>query len=213
MDLNVLGRDVIVQPFIHVFIGDAQGNNTLLGHYNGSGELKYPYRDCKYKYPDMDDPNPQCTYVTISSMKKLKRRKRKAIRDNASKKKRKKIYQNASKHDVDIIFNQPDFPLADDIHGLYGMTPPDKLHASYSGLLKYAMETLQHMYGKRKKQLLALAMLDELHQDLCFILSRNSERDRPRPSVRNGVMDSTKTQSSERLGNFYNLLCLSHTTK
>ena len=93
------------------------------------------------------------------------------------------------------------------------MTPPDKLHASYSGLLKYAMETLQHMYGKRKKQLLALAMLDELHQDLCFILSRNSERDRPRPSVRNGVMDSTKTQSSERLAHFYNLLCLLHTTK
>ena len=50
MDLNVLGRDVVVQPFIYVFIGDAQGNNTLLGHYNGSGELKRPYRDCKYKY-------------------------------------------------------------------------------------------------------------------------------------------------------------------
>ena len=69
------------------------------------------------------------------------------------------------------------------------------------------------MYGKRKKQLLALATLDELHQELSFILSRNSERDRPRPSLRNGIMDSTKTQSSERLGNVFNLLCLSYTEK
>ena len=75
----------------------------------------------------------------------------------------KKIYKKASKHDVDIIFNHPDFPLADDIHGLYGMTPPDKLHASYRRLRKYAMETLQDMYGMRKKELLALATLDELH--------------------------------------------------
>ena len=67
------------------------------------------------------------------------------------------------------------------------------------------------MYGKKKKDLLALAALDELHQELSYILSRNSERDRPLNSVRNGIIDSTKTQSSELLGNFYSLLCLSYT--
>ena len=56
------------------------------------------------------------------------------------------------------------------------MTPPEVLHASYSGLMKYAMETLQSMYGKGKKDLLALATLDELHQELSYILSRNSQR-------------------------------------
>ena len=94
--MNVLGRDVVVQPFIHVFIGDAQGNNTLLGHYNGSGELKCPYHDCRCKYINMDDPNPKCRCITISSMKMLKRRKRKAIENKATKKEREKIYKKAS---------------------------------------------------------------------------------------------------------------------
>ena len=67
------------------------------------------------------------------------------------------------------------------------------------------------MYGKKKKDLLALAALDELHQELSYILSRNSERDRPRNFVRNGIIDSTKTNSFERLVNFYSLLCLSCT--
>ena len=32
--------------WIHFFIGDTQGNNTWLGHYNASCPMRRPYRDC-----------------------------------------------------------------------------------------------------------------------------------------------------------------------
>ena len=44
---TVMGRDEIVKPFIHFFIGDREGLNKWLGHYSGSKEgVGHPYRDC-----------------------------------------------------------------------------------------------------------------------------------------------------------------------
>ena len=43
-------------------------------------------------------------------------------------------------------------------------------------------------------------------------LTRQSDRDLPRRSIRNGILDSTKSQSSERKGNLLCLLCIAHTT-
>ena len=56
-----------------------------------------------------------------------------------------------------------------------------------------------------------MATLDRLHQELSLQITRNSDRDSPRGSARNGIIDSTKTQSTERRGNFFRLLCLSYT--
>ena len=42
---------------------------------------------------------------------------------------------------------------------------------------------------------------------------RQSERDFPRGSIRNGIIDGTKIQSSERRGNLLRLLCISYTTE
>ena len=33
---TVMGKEVIVKPFIHFFIGDTEGMNKWLGHYSGS---------------------------------------------------------------------------------------------------------------------------------------------------------------------------------
>jgi hypothetical protein len=51
---TVMGRDVIVKPWIHFFVGDTSGNNRWLGHFNSSGNITCPYRDCECTFVDMD---------------------------------------------------------------------------------------------------------------------------------------------------------------
>ena len=54
-------------------------------------------------------------------------------------------------------------------------------------------------------------MLGKLHQQFSGEIQRQSGRDFPRGSVRNGIMDGTKCQSSEIRGDIFLLLCLVHT--
>ncbi len=42
-------------------------------------------------------------------------------------------------------------------------------------------------------------------------LKRQSERDFPRGATRNGIVDGTKCQASERRGNLFSLTCIVHT--
>ena len=206
-DFVVKGKEVRCKVFIHCVIGDTQGNNVWLGHFNGSGRLKRPYRDCECCFDDMDNSNPQCKYVTQESMQAIKRRRLNAT----SKTKAEDVDKEVSKHNVRRIFDNEDMPLSDEVHGIYGMTPPELLHASYSGIIEYSMVTLEMMFGNKNVERKALATLDRLHQELSLQITRNSDRDSPRGSARNGIIDSTKTQSTERRGNFFRLLCLSYT--
>ena len=57
---TTLGRVVKVKVWIHFIIGDMQGNNRWLAHYNSYGNVKRPYRDCKCSYADMASSNPNC---------------------------------------------------------------------------------------------------------------------------------------------------------
>ncbi len=45
------------------------------------------------------------------------------------------------------------------------------------------------------------------------MIQRQSERDFPRGSLRNDLIDGAKCQSSERKGNLFQLLCIAHQTK
>ena len=56
-----------------------------------------------------------------------------------------------------------------------------------------------------------LIKLDSLHQTISGHIGHQSEKDYPRGSVRNGILDGTKCQSSERRGNLFQLLCIAHT--
>jgi hypothetical protein len=52
-----------------------------------------------------------------------------------------------------------------------------------------------------------------LHHNLVVASLKQSERDMPRMSLRNGVTDGTKMTASERVGNMFILLCCAiHTT-
>ena len=97
-------------------------------------------------------------------------------------------------------------PLSDQVHGPYKMTPPELLHISGSGLIKYMFQTLKYLLSPMFQ-----IIIDALHQRLFQDIARQSEKDFPRGSNRNGILDGTKSQSTENRGNLFLLLCLAHT--
>ena len=87
------------------------------------------------------------------------------------------------------------------------MCPPELLHTLDAGSTVYIQESLQGLIsgGKCREE------LDAQHIRMSSTIRRQSERDFPRGSVRNGLIDSTRCQSSERKGNFFLLMCIAHT--
>ncbi len=57
-------RPVVGKVSIHYCVGDSQGNNCWLGHFNGSGNLNHPYQDCNCQKWDIDKPTANCQYHT-----------------------------------------------------------------------------------------------------------------------------------------------------
>ena len=95
MKMKVKGKFVTGIVWIHFFIGDTAGNNTWLAHYNGSGKLKRPYRDCQCNFGKMSHPDPKCTYITLNEMRETKRQKI----DATTNQEKDEIFQVISKHD------------------------------------------------------------------------------------------------------------------
>jgi hypothetical protein len=83
------------------------------------------------------------------------------------------------------------------------MMPPDLLHTSGSGL-----NILRDQIGGGKDR----DLIDKQHVLISNLIKRQSERDFPRGSMGNGLIDGTKCRSSERKGILFQLLCIAHTT-
>lgn len=199
---EVMGREVHIKLWIHFIIGDTEGNNKLLGHYQSSNSrVQKPYRDCHCSFDDLNLTNPQCTYISLADMDKGKQLLRK------DKERGVEYFKSISKHPINNALLQHSLPLSDVVHGPFGMTPPEALHTFDSGLTMYIFESLQNQLGAGKSRV----ELDMQHVRLFDIIRRQSERDTPRGAARNGIIDSTRCQSSERKGNLFMLLCIALT--
>ena len=97
-----------------------------------------------------------------------------------------------SKHDIDNALTHPDLPLSDLVHGPYKMTPPEMLHTSGSGLIKYIFLTLKARLADKWRNI-----IDKLHRKVSKNILRQSDNDFPDGSVCNGIADGTKLQSTE----------------
>ena len=76
-----------------------------------------------------------------------------------------------------------------------------------AGLTIYMQESLQNrMSAGQSREELAVQ-----HVQIFNNVQRNSERDLPRGATRNGLIDSTRCQSSERKGNLFLLMCIANT--
>jgi hypothetical protein len=71
----------------------------------------------------------------------------------------------------------------------------------------YMFESLRHQMGGGKDR----DIIDKQYIQISSLMKRQSEHDFPRGSMRNGLIDGTKCQSSERKRNLFRLLCISHT--
>ncbi len=87
-------------------------------------------------------------------------------------------------------------PLSNNVHGPFRMMPPELLHTSGSGLIMYMFESLRLHLGGGVDQ----DYIDQEHIVVSNIIQRQSERDFPCGSMRNGLIVGAKIQSSKRKG-------------
>jgi hypothetical protein len=73
------------------------------------------------------------------------------------------------------------------------------------------IDCLRNIIGDSKIEVILLNNIEKAHHMLNHQLRRNSERDIPRGSARNGFLKNTLVNASERCGNLFCLLCLCHT--
>ena len=194
--------------WIHVIIGDTAGNNRWLAHYNSSGSMHRPYRDCRCGYLAMSHSNPQCVYITLNEVEDAKRRQE----SGDTKSKKKAVSREMSMHLIENAFSHEDVPIYDDVSGIYGITPPELLHTTQEGLTKYIIEALGLLLNKgdSKRAKKAREVIDNLHHTFHKARGGNSDRDFPISADRTSLFTNTLIQAAERRGNIFVLLCVSH---
>ena len=194
---TVMEREVTIKVWIHFFIGDTEGNNKWLGHYPGNkSQVSQPYHDCQCDFLELSNPNPTCVLTTNEEMCAVKRLKRENNKEGLTN------LKVMSQYDINNALTDKYMPLLDNCHGPHGMMPPELLHTSGSGLIKYMFESLRAQLGSGKNR----DNIDKLHVRLYMTIKNQSEPDFPRGAMRNGLIDGTKCQSEERKGNLFLLL-------
>ena len=197
-----MGRDVHLKVWVHYIIGDTERNNKGLGHYPGNNSgIARPYRDCQCCFADMARPVPKCVYTTLQEMETC----RSLLETNEAE--GVKAFKAISRYPIKNALLERGMQLSDAVHGPYRMTPPELLHTSGAGLIMYMFKTIAERIGAGINR----DDLDKQHSRAQASLNRQSERDLPRGATRNGIVDGTKCQASERRGNFFSLACIAHT--
>ena len=191
----VMGRKVRVVTWIHIVTGDTAGHNALVGHYNASNTT-CPYRDCLCDFAQLSNPAPDCELVTLDMLANVAQSP-----DGLA---------SISKHTIHNAFDG--IPLSDLTSGIAGIVPAEMLHVSGNGIIKYQFQAVHDLIGPKDSNKNKQDRFDILHQHLVQDGSRQSERNFPRSSVRNGITDGTKMSATERVGNLFVLLCMMYTT-
>ena len=91
------------------------------------------------------------------------------------------------------------------------MTTPEWLHTTSEGLTKYMIDSLCNTIGDVGHGKKLLTKIENLHHTLHFHLKRNSERDFPRGSARNGALKNTLVSATEQRGSLFLLFRLCDT--
>jgi hypothetical protein len=108
-----------------------------------------------------------------------------------------------SKHNIVYAFMDNNLPLSNQKHGIFCMTPPEQLHTTSEGLTKHIIDLLCNTIGDVGKGKKLLNKIENPHHTLHFDLKRNSERDLPRGSARNGALKNTLVIAAEHRGNMF----------
>ena len=191
---EVMGRRVRVVVWIHIVTGDTDGHNELVGQFNANGNTACAHRHC------------YCPPEDLASSKMIcKLRTKNDVDDH----KAAGTLQSISMHPIDNAFDG--VPLGGDEYGIMGRVPSEMLHVSGNGIIKYELRALNQLIGRGDSKQKEKESFDTLHQMLLVDAGRQSERDFPRMSLRNGALDGTKLTATERIGILFILLCVTYT--
>ena len=92
------------------------------------------------------------------------------------------------------------------------MVPPELLHTTSEGTTEYMIGFLSNdIIGTDKVGKSTRRVIEQLHQQLHHKAKWNSDRSFPRSAARTGMLKNTLVNATERRGNLFLLLCLSHT--
>jgi len=199
---TVMGKEVHIKVWIHFIIGDTEGNNKWLGHYPGNNcGISRPYRDCECSFSELSRPHLNCVYTTLREMDRC----RTILEGNVTA--GIEAFKKISRYPIKNALLEKGLPLSDLIHGPFRMTPPELLHTSGAGLIMYMFKVIADKVGAGINR----DDLDKQHVRMIASLTRQSDRNFPRGATRNGIVDGTKCQASERRGNLFSLTCIVHT--
>lgn len=190
--MRVMGRDVNIKCWIHIVVGDISGNNNLLGSYNNPN-VSSPYRDCSCSIEDILNPEAPCNFILKADIDRMKDTNNTAA------------LKAASKHNITNAFDT--IPTGDPVNGIYWSTPPETMHAIQSGIVPRMLSALPKNF-KRKEN---ATILHNMHLLLIDKHYAQSERDQPRGAQRSHILETTKTQASEMMGNIFLFMCTLHT--
>ncbi len=132
-----------IKVWLHLIIGDTEGNNKWLGHYPGSNTgIKRPYHDCHCSFCDLGRVMPNCIYSMIDEMLQAQALLRHDEQAGLE------LFQSILCYPIVNALLQQGLPLLDQIHGPFRMTPPE--FTSGAGLILYIFQVMASLLGGRK---------------------------------------------------------------
>jgi hypothetical protein len=117
IETMVMGKKVVVLPWIHILGGDASGQNVLCCVYNNHGNTFCPYRACLCPFGDLASTRPRCQPRSIE-----------VVEDH----RRNGTLGDISMHNVRSAFQN--VPVSDVVNGAPGIVPGEDMHAIAAGV-------------------------------------------------------------------------------
>ena len=180
------GKIILFKFFVGMIIGDAVGANELCCHYNSCGNANVSCLcvNCHCGFEALINIPPQCQPITRLQITEAM--------TNVD------LGRQISQHPVNSAFNE--LPLVDAVSGINGICPYENLHVMCNGLFQDVVGIVSNVLGERKTNQSQKDELDHVFRKIATELSRCSERDKPRWTVRFGCLDNTRVTGSERTG-------------
>jgi hypothetical protein len=154
--ITVKTKPVVAKVWIHFFMGDTSGHNRWLGHFNSGAKIQRPYHDCKCGTDDMTNSTPTCIYLTREDYHQN-------IAHQSTSQDKTNLDSSLSKHPIKNAFMNKNIPLLDLKCGVYGMTPPERLHTTCEGCTKYIFKSLLDTIAKCTKVNALIREMELLH--------------------------------------------------
>lgn len=213
------GEEILLKPYIHMFIGDIAGVNEMVGHYN-TWKANCLVKDCKCSQDDILQFPLKCKQMTWADLNACSSEQEVfdlysergliSERDMTDMMNDPVFAKTISKHPINNAFDA--LPLADPYQGIIGMTPQEMLHLMGCGIFKYLIHGIRDIIGENQRNARVKALINDIFPDVKLHLKRNAERDLPRMSNRNGFFNITSLTNEEVRGNFLGLVVLMHTS-